>query len=84
MQDFIICSKCDALLISDEYSIHECTPNYRFEGDYLFTRTKGKWGRIYLPYFGINQPTGNTNKNNQEGNSTHKIKSYILRYFIVR
>ena len=61
MQDFVICSKCEALLIGDEFSIHECTPNYRFEGDYLFTRTKGKWRRIYLPYFEINQPRGNTN-----------------------
>jgi hypothetical protein len=68
MQDFIICSKCEALLISDEFSIHACTPNYRFEGDYLFTRRQGKWRRIYLPYFGIYQPKVNTNNNSREDN----------------
>ena len=31
MDDFIICSRCEALLIIDEFESHECTPNHRFE-----------------------------------------------------
>lgn len=60
MKNFIICHKCEALLIIDELEIHECTPNYRFEGDYLYTRRKGHWRKIYLPALGIHQPKFNT------------------------
>lgn len=53
MTDFIICSKCHARLIIEEFDDHKCTETYRFEGDYLLIRRKGSWKRIYLPSLGI-------------------------------
>ena len=70
MENFVICKKCEALLIVDEFTSHECSPNHRFEGDYLYTRRKGRWRRIYLPFLGINQPRDNTHKNSRQDNST--------------
>ena len=78
MTDFIICSKCHARLIIEEFAEHECKETYRFEGDYLLIRRKGSWRRIYLPALGINsdQPKGNTEKNYRDGNSAQNRHSY--------
>ncbi len=80
MTDFIICSKCHARLIIEEFDNHECTETYRFEGNYLLIRRKGNWRRIYLPSLGIfpEQPLGNKEKTTD--NETEPNFTIVLYY----
>lgn len=60
MYETIICQKCEALLIDEEFETHECGLNYRFEGDFLLIRRNGKWRKIHLSTLLGDQPKVNT------------------------
>lgn len=62
LNNTIICQKCEALLIDEEFESHKCTHNYKFEGDYLLIRIDGRWKKLYLPVILGYQPIGNTDK----------------------
>ena len=49
MSNTILCPKCEALLIKEEFETHDCISNYKFDGKYLLIRRNGKWRSIYLP-----------------------------------
>ena len=64
--------------------LHHCEKNgINLPNEYQLRRSVERAQEL-IQKLPTNQPIVNTNNNSQEDNSTYKIKSYILRYFIVR
>ena len=47
MPNIVTCGTCEVSLLSEDLENHTCSPNYRFEGNLLWIRSRGKWDICY-------------------------------------